>query len=91
MKRLALLLTLIAGCTRPSGTTPTQFAIDPATGIPTPLASSVDPHSVSSWQTCSDPCAGLDVAACKADTRCQAVYEGTQRSCHPVPQIVEIL
>ncbi|MCA1662952.1 MAG: hypothetical protein LC659_01505, partial [Myxococcales bacterium] len=42
--------------------------------------------SVGGWQSCSDPCAGLDVRSCKSDPRCQATYDlAGYRSCHAVP------
>jgi len=89
MKRLALLLTLLAGCTRPSTVTPTQFAIDPATGICTPLASGVDRALVAGWQSCDNPCAGLEERACRSDLRCQVTLRGGTKSCEPVPQLID--
>lgn len=82
MKRLALLILVIAGCSR-SNPSEIQFAIDPTTGVCTPLAGGAAPDG---WKACSDPCAGLDVRACKADARCQATYDiAGFRSCRAVP------
>ena len=86
MKRLAFLIVVVAGCTNNAKTNATWFAINPQTGVCTPLSGSVDHASVGSWQSCSDPCAGLDVRACKSDPRCQATYDiAGYRSCQAVP------
>ncbi len=102
MKRLALLLVLVAGCTRSSGTADVVFAIDPTTGVCTPLSG--DRSIINGWQTCSDPCAGLSERACKAAPFCQATYvsnvgpgagtglggpAGTFGSCRALPQQVD--
>ncbi|HEY1587132.1 MAG TPA: hypothetical protein VGH63_15660, partial [Polyangia bacterium] len=86
MKRLAFLIVVIAGCTNNANTNATWFAINPQTGVCTPMPGSVDHASVGNWQSCSDPCAGLDVRSCKSDPRCQATYDVAGfRSCRAVP------
>ena len=92
MKRLALLIVLLAGCTRENSTaTAAMFAIDPASGVCTPIASGTDRSAVAGWQTCSDPCAGLGERACKAAPFCQGTYRdtGAFRSCRALPQIID--
>ena len=83
MKRLALLIALTAGCTRANtGPADLFFAIDPTTGVCTPLSG--DRHAVPGWQSCSDPCKDLTERACKAAPFCQATYT-TSTPAAPVP------
>lgn len=91
MKRLALMIVLFAGCTKPNTTTAAAFAIDPATGVCTPIAGATDRGTIAGWQPCSDPCAGLAERACKAAPFCQATYRdtGAFRSCRALPQLVD--
>jgi hypothetical protein len=92
MKRLAITLILLAGCTRPNDTTTAaMFAIDPTSGVCTPIASATDHGAVAGWQPCSDPCANLAERACKAAQFCQATYRdsGAYRSCRALPQLVD--
>ncbi|HEY2747477.1 MAG TPA: hypothetical protein VGL86_22795, partial [Polyangia bacterium] len=84
MKRLALLIALVAGCMGSNGAL--RFAIDPETGVCTPLPAST---VFDGWQSCSDPCAGLDEHACGVDTRCQIVQRDGTNSCHAVPQPID--
>ncbi len=91
MKRLALMIVLLAGCTRSNGTTAAMFAIDPTTGVCTPISSATDRGTVANWQTCDDPCNGLAERACKAAPFCQATYHdsGAYRSCRALPQLID--
>jgi hypothetical protein len=86
MKRLAFLLLITAGCSR-SNNTSEWFAIDPATGQCTPLSG--DRSSVAGWQSCSDPCAGLDERACMRAPFCQATYHTAFLSCRAIAQQVD--
>ena len=54
----------------------TWYAVDPSTGVCTPLSGCADHSTVGSWTPCSDPCAGLAENACKASSLCQASYTG---------------
>ena len=83
MKRLAFLIVVVAGCTNNANSNATWFAINPQTGVCTPMPGSVDHASVANWQSCSDPCAGLDVRSCKSDPRCQATYDLARLSLVP--------
>lgn len=86
MKRLALLLVLVAGCARSNGAL--VFAVDPLTGICTPV-SAADRDAVAGWQPCNDPCAALGERACKSDTRCQLTSRPSGNTCHAVPQQID--
>lgn len=53
----------------------TIFAIDPQTGVCTPLSGCFLTAEQAQWRTCSDdPCASLDENSCVADSRCQPAY-----------------
>lgn len=53
----------------------TIFAIDPATGVCTPLSGCFLTTDQLTWQSCADdPCVGQGETACVGDARCQPVY-----------------
>ncbi len=63
----------------------TWYAVDPSTGLCTPLSGCTDHTAVGSWAPCSDPCAGLPENSCKANAFCQASYTGMAVTTPPIP------
>jgi len=61
------------------------YAVDPSTGVCTPLSGCADHAVVGAWKPCDDPCAGLGENACKQAPFCQATYTGSATSVTPVP------